>query len=118
MEKKEIAKWMWWGAVIGVVVILIIGFGFGGWVLGSTAQKRVNQMVEKTTIDCLSPVCVERFQQDPNREAKFKELEETRSWDRGDFVMKQGWATIPGQEEPNRDVAGECARSIIDLRSK
>ena len=49
--------------------------------------------------------------------ARAKKLGELRgiSSSRGqtEFVMKTGWATFPGQTEPNRAVAEACAAGIL-----
>ena len=34
------------------------------------------------------------------------------SWSRGDLVMKNGWATMPGTTEANSQVAKDCADKI------
>ena len=44
---------------------------------------------------------------------KLKELEETGGWKRGDYVETQGWATMPGEEEPDSQVADECAKMLM-----
>jgi hypothetical protein len=56
---------------------------------------------------------VERFQQDGDREQKLAALKQEQSWQRDAFVTKQGWATMPGAEEPERGVAIECANQIL-----
>ena len=33
----------------------------------------------------------------------------TSSYEQTEFVMKSGWATFPGQADPNRAVAEACA---------
>jgi len=32
---------------------------------------------------------------------------------RGEYVQKQGWATMPGEKEPDSNVADECARRLV-----
>jgi hypothetical protein len=45
--------------------------------------------------------------------AKLEQLKALKSsYERRDFVMKAGWATIPTAKEPNRDVAEGCAEVI------
>jgi hypothetical protein len=34
------------------------------------------------------------------------------SWNRGDLVLKNGWATMPGSAEGNSQVAKDCADKI------
>ena len=37
----------------------------------------------------------------------------TSSYDQTEFVMKTGWATFPGQADPNRAVAEACAAGLL-----
>ena len=37
----------------------------------------------------------------------------TSSWEQTEFVMKTGWATFPGQQDPNRSVAEACASALL-----
>ncbi len=114
MNWKEKIKLLVWGAIGGAIVLAIIGFAWGGWVTGGTAQKMAKEMADEAVIDRLAPICVAQFQQDPNKEERLKELKKLDSWKRGDFVEKQGWATIPGEEEPDSNVATECARRLVE----
>jgi hypothetical protein len=63
----------------------------------------------------LAPICVVQFLQDPEKDKKLKELKDTSSWQRGDYVKKQGWATMPGEKEPDREVADACAGLLVEL---
>jgi hypothetical protein len=92
---------------------MIIGFAWGGWVTGSTAQKMAEVMAADAVSQRLVPVCVDQFNQDPEKEQKLVELKDTRSFDRDDYVKTQGWATIPGEDEPDGKVAVECARLLV-----
>ena len=39
-------------------------------------------------------------------------LKTTSSYNHGDLIMKNGWATMPGTDEPNRQVASACADKV------
>ena len=43
------------------------------------------------------------------------EGKEEGSWKRGDYVEKQGWATMPGEKEADSKVAGKCAELLVEL---
>ena len=113
--KKEYIKPFVWGLVVSAVLTMIIGFAFGGWVTGGTAQEMAGEMAEKAVVDRLAPICVVQFNQDPEKDKKLQELKEKSSWDRKDYVEKQGWATMPGEKEPDSNVADECARRLVEL---
>ena len=114
MNWKEKMKPVAWGAVGGAIVLAIIGFALGGWVTGGTAQRMAKEMAHEAVVDRLAPICVGQFQQDPNKEERLKELKKLDSWKRGDYVKEKGWATIPGEKEPDRRVAEECARRLVE----
>ena len=40
--------------------------------------------------------------------ATLAELKDASSYKRAEMLMKAGWATIPGTNEPNRYVANAC----------
>ena len=44
-----------WGAVGGAVAAMIIGFGWGGWVTGGTAEKMVTAGAQDATVLVLQP---------------------------------------------------------------
>ena len=114
--RKEDVKAFVWGIVVGAIVLLIVIFSAGWVVTSGSAQEKAEEMAEKAVVDHLAPICVVQFQQDPNKEEQLKELKEKSSWERGDYVKKTGWATMPGAESPARGVANECARRIMELK--
>ncbi len=107
---KTIVFWSW---VASVVVTMIIGFTWGGWVTGGTARSLAAVMAEDAVVKRLAPICVVQFKKDPGKDQKLKELKGISTWERGDYVKKQGWATMPGGEEPESKVADECARLLM-----
>ena len=104
---------VFWFCVASVVVTMIIGFTWGGWVTGSTAREMAKTMAEDAVARRLASICVVRFEQDPGQDQKLKELKEMSTWQRGDSVKKQGWATMPGEKEPDSKVADECAKLLV-----
>ena len=103
------------GAVGGAIVITIAGFSWLGWVTGGTAQQEATEMADAAVNDRLAKICVYQAIQDPEKDLKLKELKEKSSYERDDYVMKQGWATMPGEEEPERVVADKCAELLLDI---
>jgi hypothetical protein len=113
--KKEYIKPFVWGFVFGAIVLLIVIFS-AGWVTTSgSAQNKAEEMAEEAVVARLAPICVVQFLQDPEKDKKLKELKETSSWERGDYVKKQGWATMPGEKEPDSKIANECANRLVEL---
>jgi hypothetical protein len=98
-------------AVAAVVLTLIVGFNWGGWVTGGTAQAMANDAV----VQRLATVCVAQFDQDPGNQQKLTELKAKSSYMRDDYVIEQGWATLPGVEKPDSKVADACAKLLMQI---
>ncbi len=103
---KTVVGWSWVGAA---VLTMIVGFAWGGWVTGGTALKLADEAVVKR----LAPMCVVQFNRDPGKNQKLTELKAAGSWQAGDYVEKQGWATMAGEGKPDSAVASECARLLL-----
>ena len=107
---KTVVFWSWVGSA---VLTMIIGFAWGGWVTGGTALKMAEKMGDDAVLKRLGPICVVQATRDAGKDQKLKQLKETDTWQRGDYVEKQGWATMPGEEKPDSNVASECARLLM-----
>ena len=103
---------LFWSVVAAVILTMIVGFSWGGWVTGGTAQKMAEVAATKAVVERLSLICVDQFSQDPDKERKLIEFIETKAYQRDDYVTDQGWATMFGDEEPDRNVADACAKLI------
>ncbi len=104
-----------WGAAGGAIVLAIIGFAWGGWVTGGTAQQMASDAARTAVVDRLTPICVEQFNRDSEKDQKLTELMEKDSWRIGDYVQEQGWATMPGEKDPDSTVAKKCADLLSQL---
>ena len=113
-DKESITNFVW-GMVAGAIVLLAVIFWAGWVVTSSTAHSTAEKMSEDAVLARLAPICVTQFNQDPEKDQKLKELKDISSWQRGDYVRKQVWATIPGEEEPDREVTNECAKQLIQI---
>jgi hypothetical protein len=69
-------------------------------------------MAEDAVVHRLTSICVTAAKHDPARDKKLKELKDTGEWERRDYVQKAGWATMPGDAEPDSKVADECAKIL------
>jgi hypothetical protein len=104
---------VFWSWVAFVALTMIIGFNLGGWVTGGTAQSMAQQSAENAVVGRLAPICVIQFGQGSGKDQRLEALKKTDNWQRGEYVEKQGWATMPGEEKPDRKVAEACARLLI-----
>jgi len=114
--KKEYIKPFLWGSAVGAIVLLIVIFSAGWVVTSSSAQLKAKAMVTSAVMEKLAPISIAQFMQDPNKEAKLVDLKNLDYWKRGEFVQKQGWATMPGENEADSGLADECARRLVELK--
>jgi hypothetical protein len=103
------------GMVVGAIVLLIVIFSTGWVVTSSSAKAKAEEMDKDAVLNCLAPICVEQFLKDPEKKERLKELKKIDPWKRGEYVEKQGWATMPGEKEPDSKAAEECARRLVEL---
>jgi hypothetical protein len=115
MKIPEATKPALWGAVAGAVALAIVGFTWGGWMTGGSAVEMASKQAETAVVAVLAPICVERFQQDPNSAEKLAALKETTSYKQADFIEEGGWATMAGSEEPSPGTARACANMLNSL---
>ena len=103
---------LFWSVVAAVILTMIVGFTWGGWVTGGTAQEMAEVAAKKAVVERLSLICADQFSQDPDKEQKLIAFIDTKAYQRDDYVTDQGWATMFGDEEPDRNVADACAKLI------
>ena len=101
-----------YGAVIGALALTTVGFAWGGWVTGGTAQKMASDEARSAVIAALVPICVEQSSQDPKVVDTLARLKDTSSYQRSEMLMRTGWATMPGSSDPDRDVARACMGAL------
>jgi len=101
-----------YGAVIGAVVATILGFSWGGWVTGSGAEEMAKDLATEEVTQAMVPVCLARSADDPEAPAKLALVKAASSFNRSKVVMEAGWATLPGTDEPNRELAKACVEEL------
>jgi len=104
-----------WSAIGGAIVLAIIGFMWGGWVTAGTAQAMAEEMAANAVADRLGRICVAQFNEDSEKDQKLKELKKIDSWERGRYVEKQGWGTMPDEKKPDSKIADACANQLMQI---
>jgi hypothetical protein len=95
------------GAIGGAIIAVIVGFQWGGWTLGSTAEKQVKDASRAGIVSVLAPICADKFQRAADAGANLAALKKADSWSRDEMIEKAGWTTFPGST-PDRRVAEAC----------
>ena len=104
------------GAIIGAVATMIIGFNWGGWMLGGTARTLAENSAHSATVAAIAPICVDQFQRSADASSKLAELKKASTWERSTFVEKGGWAVMPGSKTVDSGVAQACATMLDNLK--
>jgi hypothetical protein len=90
-----------------------VGFSWGGWMTGGSAETLATNRAATAVVAALTPICVVKFRQAADASANLAEMKKTTySWDQSKFIEKGGWATMPGSAEPNSAVATACAETL------
>ena len=103
------------GAAIGIVATVAIGFSYMGWMLPSAAERMAADRADTAIVKVLTPICVERFQQQDNYPAKLAAFKKIETWNQHTLIEKSGWATIPGTDKTHSEVAKACAEKLGEL---
>ena len=104
------------GAAVGAIATMFIGFYWGGWSLGSTADKMAKERSELAVIAALAPVCAARFRALPDAEAKIVALSQTDSWKRRDEFPKE-FVTLPGESYASSALVDACSTLLLAAKS-
>ncbi|MFZ3584952.1 hypothetical protein ACOI1H_22810 [Loktanella sp. DJP18] len=116
MQTPEWTKPAVWSAVAGALAITIVGFS-ANWVMTTgAANTSAAEEAELAVLSALTPICVAQFRAENAqlREVQLAAMAEQSNWERGEIVAAQGWATMPGADEPNEDVAELCSEQLLE----
>jgi hypothetical protein len=95
------------GATVGAVATMVVGFTWGGWSLGSTADKMAKERSDLAVVAALAPVCADKFRALPDAEAKTVALSKAESWKRGEEFPKE-FVTLPGETYRSSALVNAC----------
>lgn len=112
MKTPEWLKPSIYGALIGAISVSVIGFSWGGWVTGGTANARAMAMSRDVVVASMVPVCLDMARADPARADKLATIRAESIYRQREAVMATGWATVPGTEAPDREIAQACLAAL------
>lgn len=102
------------GAAGGALALAVIGFSWGGWMTGGGAQTMANKQATAAVAAALVPFCLERSTLDPQAVTILAAMKEATGASRRAVLEKAGWATSPGAEKPNLEVAQACQLKLAE----
>jgi hypothetical protein len=113
---------LFWACAGSVVVATVVGFSWGGWMTGGSAQEMAEDSAAQARQELAAVVCVDRFMAAPDAGVQLTALQEiTSSSAQGKFVQDGGWAIIvpPASttdykaRADDRKAAGLCAEELV-----
>ena len=115
-EEYRPSKTLWlWSCVGCVVATLVIGFTWGGWVTGGTAERMADTAMEEGRTRLAAAVCVNRFLGASDFGTKLAELKAESAWQRDNYIEDGGWVTFARVEEPVKGAAERCANQLAEM---
>jgi alpha/beta superfamily hydrolase len=106
------------GIAVGAVASVVIGFSWGGWMTGSSANKLAAERPDTAVVAALTPICVEKFLQNSDAKANLAVLQKiSTSWEKSDYLQKGGWATQPGATSSDYHLARACAEKLVQAKT-
>jgi hypothetical protein len=106
-------KFVFWACVGSITLTILIGFKWGGWVTGGSAQEMAENAAGEARVELAVASCVTRFGRGTGVMGRLAKLKKTESWDRGGYMEKAGWATPVGAEEPVHEAGALCAELLL-----
>jgi pimeloyl-ACP methyl ester carboxylesterase len=112
---------LFWACAGSVIAATVVGFSWGGWVTGGSAQEMAEESAAHARQELAAVVCVDRFMAAPDAGVQLTALQEiTSSRAQGKFVEDGGWAIIMPASSPtdyttrtdHREAAGLCAAAL------
>lgn len=111
----EIPTWIkpgLYGAAVGAIALGIIGFSWGGWVTGSTAQNMAQTASKIAVVKAMTPYCVANSKSDPQSVSIMEAFKKAPAYSRDTVIEKAGWATLLGSDKPNSELADACVTAL------
>jgi hypothetical protein len=104
---------LFWACAGCVVAAVAVGFIWGGWVTGGTANQMAAKAASEARAQLAASVCVDRFAKGPDAIAQLATLKGSDSWKRDSFIEAGGWANLGGQDKPVAGAASLCAQLLL-----
>jgi hypothetical protein len=106
---------LFWACAGSAILATIVGFSWGGWVTGGSAQAMADKAAAQARQEVAAIVCVDRFMAAPDAVVQLTALKEiTSAYAQGKFVQDGGWVmVIPASSTgDDRKAAGLCAEEL------
>jgi hypothetical protein len=79
---------------------VVIGFAWGGWVIGGTATRMAADAASGANAELAAADCVYRFENGPDATAQLAALKKAESYQRSDLIEKMAGLRCPRPKVP------------------
>jgi hypothetical protein len=104
---------LFWTGVGCAVATVIVGFTWGGWTTGGSAQQAAAQAGTTARQELAAAICVDRFNAGGDATAQLAALREMSTWERGKFIAGGGWVAMPEMMGKTDAAATSCAAQLV-----
>ena len=104
------------GAAVGAVATIVVGFNWGGWSLGSSADKMAKEQSKLEVVAALATVCADKFRAQPDAAAKTVAISKVDAWNCTEDFPKE-FVTLPGETYPSSALADACYALLMAPKS-
>jgi hypothetical protein len=108
---------LFWSCAACAVATMIVGFAWGGWVTGGTAEKMSGTAASTARAELAAATCVNRFMGGVDATTQLAALRASDSWKRDDLIDRAGWTTMPGIEKPIQGAADLCVKHLLEAKA-
>jgi hypothetical protein len=107
---------LFWACVGSIVATIVIGFSWGGWTTGGSAEEMASEAAEQAREQLAAAVCVERFTQGAEARSRLSSFQGlSSSYERSNFIRDGAWAIMPGSDEASYGAARTCAEELVTV---
>jgi RNA 3'-terminal phosphate cyclase len=114
---------LFWACAGSVILAIVVGFSWGGWMTGGSAQVMADKAAAQARQELAAVVCVDRFMAAPDAGVQLTALQKmTSSYTQAQFVQDGGWAIMAvgnsagssrsASSTDDRKAAGLCAEEL------
>lgn len=109
---------LFWTNLGTLVLTMVIGFTFGGWMSARGAETMASEAVYAVRSNLGANLCIERFSAATTAESALVAFKALGSWEQRDAVRKGGWAKIADLGDASENTVSLCAERLVALELK
>ena len=106
---------LFWSCAGCIIATMVVGFTWGGWVTGGSAQERADEAAEQAVAELAADICFKRYLASPDVRVNLTALNEESSYRRSGVIEDGGWVTLADREDPINGAAGLCAKRLAEV---